>query len=290
MAMTAEQRANSKIIIDSLMGKPDPLPLVSAAAIAGNGWQENLLRPITVGPKDHGSDGLLQWRLSRLVELQQRPGWDTLQVQCQFFKDECKRDYPKLWAMLKNPGQRTLANLTLNICDIYERPSVAGRKPEKRIEYAEQIYNLYKPKFELPPSLDPVVNSPGSSLLGVLSLVVAWLVEQGISLPINTETLILGVIGVVLIFFVGRKDDPVAEEVHEVDEPLKESSMNVATIVKLAQAMEALLPVIQKVVEDIPKIKADINELKASLQSNDDSNVAAGIDNLIAQLKNLGGN
>lgn len=285
--MNSEQRANSKIIVDSLMSKPDPLPFISAAAVAGNGWQENLLRPITRGPKDHGSDGLLQWRLSRLVELQQRQGWDTLPVQCQFFKDECKRDYPKLWAQLVNPGKRTLANLTLNICDVYERPSIAGRQAEKRIDYAEKVYNEYKSKpLELPKRLEPVVNSPGSSLLGLLSIVYAWLVEQGYELPINTQTLVWIVIGIVLIFFIGGHE-PAAVEDQEPELP-KEDVMNVTSMVKLAQAFEALIPVVQKIVEDLPRIKADIDELKAAMKSGEDSNVAAGIDNLIAKLKTLG--
>ena len=59
-------------------------PPVSAAAIAGNGTQENSCLPTTAGAKDHGSDGVLQWRLGRLSKLQAMPYWDTLKAQAAF--------------------------------------------------------------------------------------------------------------------------------------------------------------------------------------------------------------
>ncbi len=142
MTTQAQIEVDARAIVNCLMSAPDPLPLVSACAVAGNAWQENLCRPITTGPKDHGSDGMMQWRLSRLIELQQRARWDTLPVQCQFFKDECKRDYPGLWAQLV-AGSRSLETLTLNITDQYERPSAAGRVPDLRIGYARHVQRLF---------------------------------------------------------------------------------------------------------------------------------------------------
>jgi hypothetical protein len=41
------------------------LSLIGACAITGNASQENLVKPVTTGPKDHGSDGVLQWRRAR---------------------------------------------------------------------------------------------------------------------------------------------------------------------------------------------------------------------------------
>ena len=42
----------------------------SAAAAVGNATQENQCKSVTEGAKDHGSDGLFQWRLGRLTEMQ----------------------------------------------------------------------------------------------------------------------------------------------------------------------------------------------------------------------------
>jgi hypothetical protein len=61
----------------------------SAAAIGGNATQENLCQPVTLGAKDHGSDGVLQWRAERLDGLDglkawcgaQGLAWDTLRAQ-----------------------------------------------------------------------------------------------------------------------------------------------------------------------------------------------------------------
>lgn len=158
---TAQIETDARTIVNCLMSAPDQLPLVSACAVAGNAWQENLCRPVTTGPKDHGSDGMMQWRLTRLTELQRRAHWDTLPVQCQFFKDECKRDYPNLWAQLVAGTQR-LETLTLNITDQYERPSAVGRVPDTRIGYARHVYGLFigQPAPVPTPAPSPVTPQP----------------------------------------------------------------------------------------------------------------------------------
>jgi hypothetical protein len=203
--------ANAKIVVNALMAEPDPLPLISACAVAGNGWQENLMEPVTRGPKDHGSDGLLQWRLSRLTELKRYPKWNTLETQCQFFKDECQRDYPKLWAQLVNPGKRSLANLTANICDVYERPSVAGRRIDARVRFAETVFEANKPA-EVPPILQNAVDSPWSSLAGAASMAYAWMLSHGIDLGLAKPWVVWVAIGLVLIFVVGKKPSPEVAE------------------------------------------------------------------------------
>lgn len=70
--LTPEMKTNAKEIVRFLMSAPDPLPKISAAAVCGNGGVENRMKPVTLGQKDHGSDGLLQWRLSRLTELKKK--------------------------------------------------------------------------------------------------------------------------------------------------------------------------------------------------------------------------
>lgn len=110
-------------------------PVKSAAAIAANGTRENLCLPTTQGVKDHGSDGSLQWREGRLTELQAMPAWDTLKTQAAFTIRELQRDYKALEADLR-AGVKSLATLTMNFCDVFERPSADGRVADIRIKFA----------------------------------------------------------------------------------------------------------------------------------------------------------
>jgi Phage tail lysozyme len=119
-------------------------PMRSSAVIGGNGTQENMCEPVTAGVKDHGSDGVLQWRLERLngpdglmpwCTAQGIP-WDTLKSQALFTMHELDHpQYAALKADLK-AGAKSLETLTLNFCDAFERPSAAGRAADARIRYA----------------------------------------------------------------------------------------------------------------------------------------------------------
>jgi hypothetical protein len=119
-------------------------PPRSAAAIGGNATRENLCLPTTVGAKDHGSDGALQWRLGRLTELYGMSAWDTLKTQAAFTIRELQRDYKTLEFDLRN-GTKTLATLTLDFCDVFEKPSADGRVADKRIDAADKCLNLIAP-------------------------------------------------------------------------------------------------------------------------------------------------
>jgi hypothetical protein len=119
-------------------------PVKSAAAIGGNGTRENLCLPTTQGAKDHGSDGALQWRLGRLTELQAMPAWDTLKTQAAFTIRELQRDYKALEADLR-AGVKSIATLTMNFCDAFERPSPDGRVPDARIKAANDCFALFPP-------------------------------------------------------------------------------------------------------------------------------------------------
>ena len=141
--LTAEGKANGRIFVAALMDAPDALPFWSSLGVAGNGWQENLLRPRTLGAQDHNSDCVLQWRDTpprmRLSDLKAMPGWDTLPVQAQYFKSECKKYYPKLWAVLINPGARSIATLTADIQDYYEVPNPEYANLDNRIAAAMEL-------------------------------------------------------------------------------------------------------------------------------------------------------
>jgi hypothetical protein len=132
----------------------DGYPPKSAAAIGGNGTRENLCLPTTVGAKDHGSDGSMQWREGRLVELKTWANWDTLKTQAAFTIHELQRDYKALEADLR-AGTKTLATLTLDFCDVFERPSADGRVADRRIGAASDCMNLIVPVAM--PTIPPMV-------------------------------------------------------------------------------------------------------------------------------------
>jgi hypothetical protein len=120
------------------------LPMRSAAAIGGNATQENLCQAVTLGPKDHDSDGVLQWRQERLTGPDGLQAWcashgiewNTLAGQALFTLHELTQPkYAVLAADLK-AGTKSLETLTLNFTDTFERPSEAGRVPTDRIRYA----------------------------------------------------------------------------------------------------------------------------------------------------------
>lgn len=278
--------SNARIVVRELTSEPDALPLISACAVAGNGWQENLMEPITRGVKDHGSDGLLQWRLDRLENLQRWPDWNTLPVQCRYFKAECKSHYPTLWRQLTNPGNRTLENLTANICDMYERPSKAGRKLDARISYAKQVLAAHDAEapapIEVPPILQPAVNGATSSSLGGVALAVAaYLFVNHGSWPIWAA------FGAFLIFGVGDKDAPktVADDPHQVQP--KEDHMDVTIVPKVLQILQALVPLLEKSIERLPKIEKDIAELKGFIEHAPDTHASELLDNVKAQIDRL---
>ena len=115
-------------------------PLVSAAASVGNATQENLCLPVTKGAKDHGSDGLYQWRLGRLDDLKSWAAnkgldWSLMKTQAAFHQYEVARDYKALDAELK-AGVKPIETLTANICFVYERPAAQYANLDARIRYA----------------------------------------------------------------------------------------------------------------------------------------------------------
>ena len=141
------------------------LPMRSGAAIGGNGTQENLCQPVTLGAKDHGSDGVLQWREERLAGpdglqpwcASKGLAWDTLKSQAFFTLHELTQ--PKYAALLADleAGTKTLETLTLDFCDAFERPSEAGRAPDKRIQYAHDCLTILMRNSTQPGPIHPPV-------------------------------------------------------------------------------------------------------------------------------------
>ena len=136
------------------------LPLISACAIVGNGTVENKMNPVTLGPKDHGSDGVLQWRLDRLDgphglkgwAAQRRYRWDTLWTQAAFTLWELQRDYSGgLEKRLRSAPTKVewnketadlVSELTEDFCRVYERPNMAVAHLDLRKRHARSVLML----------------------------------------------------------------------------------------------------------------------------------------------------
>lgn len=130
-----------------------------AAALLGNAIQESGPDLVSGYQKntDHGSQGIFQWRFSRLHELNkfcEERGLHsgTLDAQIKFAIYELGKDYPRLDRELRQGGD--VADLTSTVCWEYERP------PKVQ---ARSIGGLNAPrKFCFPLSSKPM---PGAALL-----------------------------------------------------------------------------------------------------------------------------
>ena len=146
-----------------------------AGAIVGNCSQEvgiNLPSNFTV-VTDHGSQGIAQWRLVRLTALEEFANTrqlplTVLSTQGLFLLQELAQDYPALDTMMRNPGTRTLANLTANFMTVFERPSFdpAINKLDFRIAQAQVCVRDFVPP--IPVKHDLAVG--GTGLVGATAI------------------------------------------------------------------------------------------------------------------------
>jgi Phage tail lysozyme len=166
--------------------------LTATSAVCANAWLESGIR--AVNPSHDGSDGALQWRdasdVHRLTQMKswcasQRIPWQTLNSQALFTIWDLQNNYRELNAQLRDPS-RPLANLTMNFCDIYERPARAGRVPDIRIDYANRCFaeleSLYPPSPPTPPTFPPQPPQPwvpamNPALISILVQVLAPIAE-----------------------------------------------------------------------------------------------------------------
>jgi len=273
----SEILARGRTFIQALMAGPGPLPLLSACAIGGNGWQENLLRPVTVGVKDHGSDGVMQWRLSRLTELERLPNWNTLQVQAQFFKAECQRDFPRLWADLV-AGKKSLETLTANVMVQYERPNLAAAALDRRITYAHVLLDHIDtlPKITTPaPSAAPSVAA--ASIGGVLVALAPLLQYLVKDIPTSHILMTVGT-GIVLLItslFTNSKPPAIAPAIPEAPEPEPIAAPDTkSTPVILPSSVEQL----KALIAQRAAIDAQITQLQLVVQA-----MVAEIDDLLGK-------
>jgi Phage tail lysozyme len=157
-----KELANIHMAGNPQLGIP-PLPLISACAAVGNATQENQVRPVTTGPKDHGSDGLFQWRGARLNKLKQWAAgnglsWDTMETQAWFFVYEMQSDraYKVLYGELL-AGTKPSQTITADICRLYERPNASKANLQGRVKATSDTYAAM-PRYE--DSVYPTHNHP----------------------------------------------------------------------------------------------------------------------------------
>jgi hypothetical protein len=147
------------------------LSVKGAAAVTGNATQESLVTPVTVGKKDHGSDGILQWRLDRLTNLQQFGtehfgDWKSLEAQAAFTLHELTNDYKVLYQELR-AGVKSVTTMTFNFNNVFERSADTEELKNKRAKYAEDVLALLGDR----PSLAPATTIGGTSLVAAAALV-----------------------------------------------------------------------------------------------------------------------
>jgi hypothetical protein len=117
-----------------------------AAALIGNACQESGPELRTYFPpsaRDHGSNGIFQWRLGRLGHLivfceQLELHSGTLEAQVKFAIFELGKDYPYLDARLRRGCD--LSELTQEVCWQYLRPAKTAAALDRRISYAKKIF------------------------------------------------------------------------------------------------------------------------------------------------------
>ena len=169
----------------------------------------------------------------------------------------------------------------------------AQDKAEKISDYAVKFLFALRMAKEgetaVPKPLESVVNGVPSTVLGVIALVISALKSYGINLGIPDfhGWVFIGVIGLLLIFFVGARtktNSPEAIQVDANDEP-QEAGMNIINAVRI---IHTLVPILEKIIEELAQIKSENNELR-SIVGNSKSNPETEADDnsIIDRIGNL---
>jgi len=180
MTATARQLQAAKLLMSKGYSKN------GAAAIVGNLSQEsgNNLRSSFTLATDHGSQGIAQWRLDRLTRLEKYSEDRNLTVtelstQLSYLIWELENFYSSLNSTLKS-GTRSIANLTANFMQIFERPAAKYANLDNRIKQAEIVAaDLHTS----PPESITEPAAAGAAAVGAAATT-AWAWTNGISGPL----------------------------------------------------------------------------------------------------------
>lgn len=172
-----------------------------AAAIVGNLSQEsgNNLRSTFTLTTDHGSQGVAQWRLDRLTKLEKFSEDNNLTVtelstQLFYLIWELESFYGSLNSMLKS-GTRSVANLTANFMQIFERPAAKYANLGNRIRQANAVM-ADLPVTTTAPITEPV--AAGAATIGAAGTAV-WAWTQGISGPVIAGLITLAAAAAIIL-------------------------------------------------------------------------------------------
>ena len=154
---------------------------------------------------DHGSQGIGQWRLDRLSGLERfaearglNPADGVVQFNYAFWELENLPRHGLRWlnAQLKNPGGRSIANLTANFSQYFESPSKKYEHLDERIAYAEKCVKAFQPQTEKPVSTGEAIGA-GTAVVGSAGSML-WMWSQGIRGPILAIFVTLTIAAIVL--------------------------------------------------------------------------------------------
>jgi len=184
--------------------------------------------------------------------------------------------------------------------DYYNARDIVNGKHDKAdiiAGYANKFLNALRASGEakpkIPEVLEPATTGKVSTTIGIGSIIVAVLqyLDGRFSIPEIDNWVWFVVVGVVLIFFVGRINTPSTTEIIPVDSA-QEVDMNIGNAIKL---MQTLVPILEKIVEELPRMKAEIAELRSMVgdaKSNseiesEDSSILDRISNISERLNKI---
>jgi Phage tail lysozyme len=178
-----------------------------SAAIVGNLSQEsgnNLDATVHRRVADHGSGGIAEWRLDRLTRLEkfaEDHGLNVadLKTQLLYLIWELDNFYPALNASLKTGG-RSIANLTANFMQMFERPSVQYANLDNRIKQANICTTAFAADLAAKkPPVPETIGAGATAAGGAIGAGVAWF--AGLSGPVIAGLVTLAAAAAVILGF-----------------------------------------------------------------------------------------
>lgn len=250
------------------------IPLKSACAVTGNATQENNVEPVTRGPLDHGSNGVMQWRLTRLDGPTGLRGWaaahnlpwDTLRTQAAFFLWECGEYYPALLRELRD-GSKSLETLTANISKFYERPNKRYEALDNRIAAAKAVYQAMagaaplvptQPPPSLPPALQPIAAHPHTSNVGWMVIAYGFACFFRITIfgyPAEGDAILAWLLGAYMLWAPDAKTPPAGHS--------EENTMLADNLVALKNLLSELLPAVHTLVAAHGDLQSKVSTAEA---------------------------